>query len=117
MSAPENTMNQEFTAEEMCKLAQLNANGFALLTLAYLKEQGQSTAEWVGFIGRRVSSGWDDLKGNGARAVARVAALNVVSVGGTLQALSGDDVNAEAVVGNCLLRRISSSSVSPGQMP
>lgn len=100
MAAHENTVTYEFPAEEMSKQAQGNANAFALLGLAFLKEKGQSAAEWVEFFGRRVAPGWDGVKGHGASAVARVVALNLASLGATVHRLSGDERNAEVTVSN-----------------
>ena len=98
MAAEENTLNQEFTAEELSQQAQGNANALAFLALAYLKEKGQSAAEWADFFGRRVAPGWEGLHGQGAHAAARVIALNVASVGATVHRLSGDEQQAEVTV-------------------
>ena len=100
MSTPEGTASQgaEFTPEQVLRQAQGNATATVLVTIAYLKERGLPVEEWVAYTGRRFARGWEALRGQGAAAVARVAALNVVSVGGALVALSGDADRAEAVV-------------------
>ncbi len=100
MSTQEGTASQgaEFTPEQVLRQAQGNATATVLVTIAYLKERGLPVEEWVAYTGRRFAMGWEALRGQGAAAVARVAALNVVSVGGELVALSGDDTRAEAVV-------------------
>jgi hypothetical protein len=66
--------------------------------MAYLKERGLTVEEWVAYIGRRFAPGWEGLRGQGAAAAARAAALNAVSAGGELVALSGDEARAEAIV-------------------
>ena len=100
MSGQENPFSAEFTPEELSKQAQGNALMFALATLAYLKKQGQSGAEWAEFAGRRVAPGWEELRGQGANVVARIVALNLASVGATIHSVSGDDRNAEVTVSN-----------------
>jgi hypothetical protein len=88
----------DFTPEQLLRQAQGNATGTVLITIAYLKERGLPVEDWVAFIGQQFARGWGDPQGRGAADVARIAALNVVSVGGELVALSGDDTRAEAVV-------------------
>jgi len=81
--------NTEFTTEELLSYAQGNATAFALATIAYLKEQGLAVDDYVRFFGRRFAPGWEELRGQPVADVARTAALNAVSVGGTLRSLSG----------------------------
>jgi hypothetical protein len=90
--------NAEFTTEELFSQAQGNATAFALATIAYLKEQGLAVDDYVAFFGRRFAPGWEELRGQPVAAVARAAALNAVSVGGTLRSLSGDEANAEVLI-------------------
>jgi hypothetical protein len=90
--------NTEFTTEELLSYAQGNATAFALATIAYLKEQGLAVDDYVAFFGRRFAPGWEELRGQPVAAVARTAALNAVSVGGTLRSLSGDEANAEVLI-------------------
>jgi hypothetical protein len=90
--------NTEFTTEELLSQAQGNATAFALATIAYLKEQGLAVDDYVRFFGRQFAPGWEELRGQPVAAAARAAALNAVSVGGTLRSLSGDEANAEVLI-------------------
>ena len=88
----------EFTTDELLSYAQGNATAFALATIAYLKEQGLAVDDYVRFFGRRFAPGWEELRSEPVAAVARTAALNAVSVGGTLRSLSGDEERAEVII-------------------
>ena len=90
--------NTEFTTEELLSYAQGNATAFALATIAYLKEQGLAVDDYVRYFGRRFAPGWEELRSQPVVAAARTAALNAVSVGGTLRSLSGDEANAEVLI-------------------
>ena len=90
--------NTEFTPEEITSQAQGNATAFVLTTFAYLKERGLDLNEYVAFHGRRFAPAWEELRGGPVVEVARLAALNAVSVGGQLRLLSGDDRGAEVLV-------------------
>jgi hypothetical protein len=90
--------NTHFTQEEVLEMAQGNATAFILTAFAYLKERGLDPDEYVAFIGRQVTLGWEDMRGRPVAEVARVAALNPVSVGATLLSLSGDDTHAEVLL-------------------
>jgi len=87
-----------FSPEEVSSQAQDNATAFALTALAYLKERGLDLDEYVAFHGRRFAPAWEDLRARPVVEVARLAALNAVSLGATLRSLSGDDRSAEVVV-------------------
>lgn len=91
--------NAQFTQEEVLEMAQGNATAFVLSAFAYLKERGLDPDEYVAFFGRTFAPGWEDMRGRPVSEVARVAALNHVSVGGTLVSLSGDDTHAEVFLG------------------
>ena len=90
--------NTQFTQEEVLELAQGNATAFVITTFAYLKERGLDLDEYVAFFGRQVAPGWEEMRGRPVADVARVAALNPVSVGATLRSLSGDDTHAEVLL-------------------
>jgi hypothetical protein len=90
--------NMEFTTDELLSYAQGNATAFALATIAYLKEQGLAVDDYVRFFGRRFAPGWEELRSEPVRIVAQTAALNAVSVGGTLRSLSGDEERAEVII-------------------
>ena len=90
--------NAEFTTEELLSQARGNATAFILTTIAYLKEHGLDADDFVAYFGRQFAPGWDDLRAEPVAAVARTAALNAVSVGGTLGSLSGDETRAEVIM-------------------
>ena len=90
--------NVEFSTEELLAQAQGNATAFVLATIAYLKEQGLAVDDFVRFFGLRFAPGWEELRSQPVLAVARTAALNAVSVGGTLRSLSGDEAHAEMII-------------------
>ena len=87
-----------FSTEELLSYAQGNATAFVLSTIAYLKEHGLAVEDYVRFFGSKFAAGWEELRDQPLTAVARMAALNAVSVGGTLRSLSGDEDRAEVVV-------------------
>ncbi len=87
-----------FSQEQITQRSMENTTGFILANLAYLRERGQSVDEWAAAIGQLFAPGWEDIKGQGARAAMEQIALNVVSGGATLDSLSGDENHAEAVV-------------------
>ena len=88
----------QFTTEELLSSAQGNATAFVLATIAYLKEHDLAVDDYVRFFGSKFAPGWEELRGRPVTDVAREAALNVVSVGGTLRSLSGDDTSAEVLI-------------------
>jgi hypothetical protein len=88
----------EFSPEEVSSQAQGNATALALTALAYLRERGLDPDKYVAFHGRRFAPAWEELRGRPVVEVARLAALNAVSLGATLRSLSGDDRGAEVLV-------------------
>ena len=90
--------NTGFAPEEVLSQAQGNATALFLAAIAFLKEQGLDADRYVSFFGRRFAPGWEELRGRPVADVARTAALNAVSVGSELRALSGDDSRAEVLV-------------------
>jgi hypothetical protein len=90
--------NTQFTQEETLSHAQGNATAFVLSAFAFLKERGLDPDEYVAFFGGWVAPGWEEMRSRPVADVAREAALNVVSVGGEVRSLSGDDTSAEVLV-------------------
>ena len=88
----------QFPTEELLSYAQGNATAFVLATIAYLKEQELAVDDYVRFFGSKFAPGWEELRDQPLTAVARMAALNAVSVGGTLRSLSGDEEHAEVII-------------------
>ena len=89
--------NTTFSAEQISQQAQGNVRYLCLVAVAYLKEHGLSIDEFWAFVGSRFAPGWQ--QGATAKEVAFLAALNMVSGGCTLRSLSGDESQAEAVLG------------------
>ncbi len=90
--------NTRFTTDELLANAQGNATAFVLATIAYLKQQGLAVDDYVRFFGSRFAPGWEELRDEPLTAVARTAAMNAVSVGGTLRSFSGDEQRAEVII-------------------
>ena len=90
--------NTRFTTDELLPYAQGNATAFVLATIAYLKEHGLAVDDYVRFFGSRFAPGWEELRNEPLTTVARTAAMNAVSVGGTLRSFSGDEERAEVVI-------------------
>ena len=90
--------NTRFTTEELLSHAQGNATAFVLATIAYLKQQGLAVDDYARFFGSRFAPGWGELRDEPLTAVARTAAMNAVSVGGTLRSFSGDEERAEVII-------------------
>lgn len=87
-----------FTDVEVCDQAKLNARIFPLLVMVYAKHQGQTPEAALNDLGGVVAPGWDELRGKGALAVARTTALNLASIGATVERLDGDENQAETTV-------------------
>ena len=90
-------MKTTFTPEQISQQAQGNFNLTILVVFAYLKEHALSVDEFNAFVGHRFAPGWQ--QGMTAKEIARGAALNMVSAGGNLRSISGDESQAEAVLG------------------
>jgi hypothetical protein len=88
----------EFTTDEVLQQAKMNAQALFLVAIGYMKEKGLSLDEFWSFLGDKFTLGWDSLQGKGARVGMRMFALNMVSVGGTLKSLEGDEARAEAII-------------------
>jgi hypothetical protein len=88
----------DFASEEIREAAQGNATGFALGTLAYLKQRGLPVEAWPALLGRVFAAWWDQLLQKDLAALARVAALQPVSLGATVQSIAADETRAEVVI-------------------
>ena len=85
-----------FTYEQIRHQAQENALAFLLASVVYFKEQGHSPQQFIAVVGNTLAPGWKDLKGHGAQVVMDKLALYIVSLGGTIVAMAGDDALASA---------------------
>lgn len=85
-----------FTFEQIRHRAQENALAFLLASVVYFKEQGSTPEQFIDAVGNTLAPAWRDLKGHGAQVVMDMLALHVVSLGGTLVAMAGDDEMAHA---------------------
>ena len=88
----------QFTPEELLSQAQGNATAITLTTIAYLKERGLAIDEYVAFVGQQFASGWEEMRDQPVADVARIAALNMVSLGATLRSLQGNHRGAEVLI-------------------
>lgn len=88
----------EFTMDDVLQQAEMNAQALFLVAIGYLNEKRLPLDEFWSFVGEKFTLGWDALQGRGARVAMRMFALNMVSVGGTLESLSGDEARAEAII-------------------
>jgi IS1 family transposase len=88
----------KFSNEELLKSAQFITNFWILATMAYLKQGEQSIADWVRFGAEHVVRGFRTHENVSALELARTVALNVVSLGGMLVRLQGDEKHACAAV-------------------
>jgi hypothetical protein len=91
-------LKASFTPEKIAEQAQGNATALILVTIAYLRDQELAVDEYMAFAGRQLAPGWEDLQGQATKDIAEWVALNMVSMGGTLQSLSGGDSQAEVVI-------------------
>ena len=89
--------NTIFTSEQISQRAQGNVNSLCLVMVAYLKEHDLSQDGFWSFVGRQFAPGWE--QGASAKDVALEAALNMVSGGWELRSSSGDESQAQAVLG------------------
>jgi hypothetical protein len=94
-----NDPQASFESEEVSRYSQINAQGMALGFLALAKKYGESPESATRWLGAIFAPAWQGLQHEGAFAVARLAALNMVSVGVPLKRLAGDEHRAEASFG------------------
>ena len=78
-----------FTEEEVVEQAKANVTGSALALLRYAREHGEAPETAARWLGEMFAPGWEEMGGKGARTVARMAALNIVSSGATLLHCAG----------------------------
>lgn len=90
----EDTHDPEET-EELLDHAEENLAGVILATVAFCKERGIPLSDWVSFVGNKFAPTWDEVKGKGAREVARLVALNSIASGGVVHSVTGDAARAE----------------------
>jgi hypothetical protein len=86
-----------FEPEVLYKQAQGNANAIAWLAIAFAKERGLLD-EFIDYMGARMAQTWEPMQGASAEEIVKMMAMNFVSIGGELRALTGDESEAEAVV-------------------
>jgi hypothetical protein len=88
----------DFDAQEIARYARNNAYGVSLLTIAYLREQGLSVANWARWLGRKFAgpeTNW--VPGMGALKMAQEAAKELLSMKADIRDLSGDDDESAVV--------------------
>ena len=87
-----------FPPDEICAQAQSNAAAWILTMIAYLKERGGAVEDGVAYHGRSFAPAWEELRGHPVEEVARLVALNTLSVGNTVRSLSSEEGRAEVLV-------------------
>jgi hypothetical protein len=90
----------EFPESRLLQQASGNQSAMFLVSLAWAKQRDGSIDPWAAFVGDEFAASWHDLRGAGAREIARMAGLNFASSADSrFLALDGDDDQAEAVIG------------------
>ncbi len=88
----------EFTPDRIASQSASNLNSYILLTMAYLKEKGESPTDWLHYLGRKFLETWPSLKNTGLQELAEGIVLNNLSGGAKLVSLSGDDTKIEIII-------------------
>jgi hypothetical protein len=88
----------EWTDEELLPQRKNVLKSLVLAPISYLKQQGQSIADYGKYGGEFYAPGWEGMKGKGALEIARIDAFNWVVLGATLISLEGDEKQASFVV-------------------
>ena len=96
MSADPNTTTV-FTPEQIVQAAKGNVLGLCLVAVAYAKAHALSPVEYWAYVGKQFADGWK--RRQSAQEVAQGVALNMVTAGCELRSLSGDEIQATAVLG------------------
>jgi hypothetical protein len=89
----------EFSESRLLQQASGNQSAMYLVSLAWAKQRDGSVDGYATFVGDEFAESWDELRGAGARDVARMAGLNFASSADSkFVRLDGDDDRAEAVI-------------------
>jgi hypothetical protein len=89
----------DFSAERLLQQASGNQSALFFVTLAWAKQRDGSVDAWAQFVGDQFAESWNEIRGGGAREVARIAGLNFASsADSTFVRLDGDAARAEAVI-------------------
>lgn len=88
-----------FSEAVLAQQARGNVATLVFGTLAFLRERDLPAADWATSLSRRLAPRWELLRGRGAWAVAATITLHLLTGGGTLESLSGDEHRADAVIG------------------
>jgi len=94
----EGTQDLGFSVEQIAEQARGNAQVALLVLLGYARSHGHDLREAARFVGERFAPSWEGEQGRGADECARFAGLNVLSSGGAVAALRGDERRAEVMV-------------------
>lgn len=89
----------EFSESRLREQASGNQSAMFLVSLAWAKQRDGSVDAYAAFVGDEFAGSWDEMRGAGARDVARVAGLNFASSADSrFVRLDGDESRAEAVI-------------------
>jgi hypothetical protein len=86
------------TPQQIANQSANNLNSYILLTMAYLKEKGESPSDWLHYLGRKFIETWPSLKDSSLQELAEGIVLNNLSGGAKLVSLSGDDTKIEVIL-------------------
>jgi hypothetical protein len=87
-----------FTPEQIASQSASNLNSYILLTMAYLKEKGDSPSDWLHYLGQKFLETWPSFKDASLQELAEGIVLNNLSGGAKLVSLSGNDPKIEIVL-------------------
>jgi hypothetical protein len=91
--------DMEFAESRLLQQASGNQSAIFLVSLAWAKQRDGSVDAYATFIGDEFADSWEEMRGAGAREVARMAGLNFASSADSkVVSLDGDAARAEIVV-------------------
>ena len=70
-----------FSDERLLEQASGNQSAMFFVGLAWAKQRDGSIDGWADFVGEQFANSWEELRGAGALAVARMAGLNMAAFG------------------------------------
>jgi hypothetical protein len=89
----------EFSESRLLEQASGNQSAMFLIGLAWAKQRDGSVDAYATFVGDEFAPGWDEMRGAGARDVARIAGLNFASSADSkFVGLDGDEARAEITI-------------------
>ena len=93
-------MKTTFTTERIAEQASGIITALNLATITYLRDHQLDVDAYWTSVGQQFAPSWAGRQGRPTKDIAQQVAFNIVSMGGTVQSLSGDDSQAEVVILN-----------------